>query len=88
MSPKRRNPNRKGIASPSITKGSTYRLLPVLTPRPVNDTLLFLVRSVEGRLRATSDVSVYLQIADVLFGCVGFDRKEARLLRCYVRAGE
>ena len=41
MSPKRRNPNRKGIASPSITQGQHVQASPILAPRLVNGTLPF-----------------------------------------------
>ncbi len=35
------------------------------------------INSVKGCLRATSDMSVYLQLVDVLLGCVQFDWKDA-----------
>ena len=38
---------------------------------------LCVVPAVKGCLRATSDMSVYLQLADVLLGCVQFDYKDA-----------
>ena len=41
------------------------------------EDLLCSVPSVKGCLRATSDMSVYLQIVDVLLGCVQFDWKDA-----------
>ena len=80
MSPKRRNPNRNGAASPSnYPRAARTGSHPYWHPRLVNGTLLFLVSSVKGRLRATSGVlSVYLQIADVLIGYVGFDRKDEK----------
>lgn len=42
----------------------------------IEDTLCA-VPAVKGCLRATSDMSVYLQIVDVLLGCVQFDWKDA-----------
>lgn len=42
----------------------------------IEDTLCS-VPAVKGCLRATSDMSVYLQIVDVLLGCVQFDWKDA-----------
>ena len=41
------------------------------------EDMLCSVPSVKGCLRATSDMSVYLQIVDVLLGCVQFDWKDA-----------
>ncbi len=46
-----------------------------------NDSSVYLedvlcsVRSVKGCLRATSDMSIYLQLVDLLLGCVQFDFK-------------
>ena len=40
------------------------------------EDILCSVESVKGCLRATSDMSVYLQIVDVLLGCVQFDWKD------------
>ena len=42
------------------------------------EDVLCSVDSVKGCLRATSDMSVYLQIVDVLLGCVQFDWKDQR----------
>ena len=42
------------------------------SPDYIEDVLCS-VDSVKGCLRATSDMSVYLQIVDVLLGCVQFD---------------
>lgn len=42
----------------------------------IEDTLCT-VPAVKGCLRATSDMAVYLQIVDVLLGCVQFDWKDA-----------
>ena len=42
------------------------------------EDVLCSVDSVRGCLRATSDMSVYLQIVDVLLGCVQFDWKDQR----------
>ena len=41
------------------------------------EDMLCTVPAVKGCLRATSDMSVYLQIVDVLLGCVQFDYKDA-----------
>lgn len=41
------------------------------------EDMLCAVPAVKGCLRATSDMSVYLQIVDVLLGCVQFDWKDA-----------
>ena len=41
------------------------------------EDVLCTVPAVKGCLRATSDMSVYLQIVDVLLGCVQFDWKDA-----------
>ena len=41
------------------------------------EDMLCSVPSVKGCLRGTSDMSVYLQIVDVLLGCVQFDWKDA-----------
>ena len=41
------------------------------------EDVLCTVPTVKGCLRATSDMSVYLQIVDVLLGCVQFDWKDA-----------
>ena len=49
---------------------------PSKSPVHLEDTLCT-VRAVRGCLRATSDMSVYLQIVDVLLGCVQFDWKDA-----------
>ena len=50
---------------------------PYKSPVYLEDTLCS-VRLVKGCLRATSDMSIYLQIVDVLLGCVGFDWKDAK----------
>ena len=42
------------------------------------EDILCSVQAVKGCLRATSDMSVYLQLVDVLLGCVQFDWKDAR----------
>ena len=42
------------------------------------EDVLCSVESVKGCLRATSDMSVYLQLVDVLLGCVQFDWKDQR----------
>ena len=41
------------------------------------EDMLCAVPAVKGCLRATSDMSIYLQIVDVLLGCVQFDWKDA-----------
>lgn len=41
------------------------------------EEMLCTIPSVTGCFRATSDMSVYLQLVDVLLGCVQFDRKDA-----------
>ena len=41
------------------------------------EDVLYNVSKVKGCLRATSDMSVYLQLVDVLLGCVQFDWKDA-----------
>lgn len=41
------------------------------------EDMLCSVPAVKGCLRATSDMAVYLQIVDVLLGCVQFDWKDA-----------
>ena len=41
------------------------------------EELLCSAPSVKGCIRATSDMSVYLQLVDVLLGCVQFDWKDA-----------
>ena len=41
------------------------------------EDVLCSVPTVKGCLRATSDMAVYLQIVDVLLGCVQFDWKDA-----------
>lgn len=46
------------------------------SPVYLEDTLCS-VPAVKGCLRATSDMSVYLQLVDVLLGCVQFDLKDA-----------
>ena len=40
------------------------------------EDVLCSVPSVKGCLRATSDMSIYLQLVDVLLGCVQFDAKD------------
>jgi hypothetical protein len=40
------------------------------------EDVLCSVPSVKGCLRATSDMSIYLQLVDVLLGCVQFDMKD------------
>ena len=40
------------------------------------EDILCSAKSVKGCLRATSDMSIYLQIVDVLLGCVQFDWKD------------
>ena len=40
------------------------------------EDILCSVESVKGCLRATSDMSIYLQLVDVLLGCVQFDWKD------------
>ena len=47
------------------------------SPEHMED-ILCSVESVKGCLRATSDMSIYLQIVDVLLGCVQFDWKDQR----------
>ncbi len=42
------------------------------------EDILCSVDSVKGCLRATSDMSVYLQLVDVLLGCVQFDWRDQR----------
>ena len=42
------------------------------------EDVLCSVDAVKGCLRATSDMSVYLQLVDVLLGCVQFDWKDQR----------
>ena len=49
---------------------------PDKSPVYLEDTLCS-VRTVKGCLRATSDMSIYLQLVDVLLGCVQFDCKDA-----------
>ena len=41
------------------------------------EDVLCSVPTVKGCLRATSDVSVYLQLVDILLGCVQYDLKES-----------
>ena len=41
------------------------------------EDVLCSVTAVKGCLRATSDMSIYLQLVDVLLGCVQFDWKDA-----------
>ena len=48
---------------------------PNKSPEYLEDVLCS-VGSVQGCLRATSDMSIYLQIVDVLLGCVQFDLKD------------
>ena len=48
---------------------------PDKSPEHLED-ILCSVNSVKGCLRATSDMSIYLQIVDVLLGCVQFDWKD------------
>lgn len=50
---------------------------PEKSPDYIEDVLCS-VGSVKGCLRATSDMSVYLQLVDVLLGCVQFDWKDQR----------
>ena len=50
---------------------------PNKSPEYLEDVLCS-VESVQGCLRATSDMSIYLQIVDVLLGCVQFDLKDQR----------
>ena len=50
---------------------------PDSSPDYIEDALCS-VEMVKGCLRATSDMSVYLQLVDVLVGCVQFDWKEQR----------
>ena len=47
------------------------------SPEHLED-ILCSAESVKGCLRATSDMSIYLQIVDVLLGCVQFDWKDQR----------
>lgn len=47
------------------------------SPEYLEDVLCS-VEWVKGCLRATSDMSIYLQIVDVLLGCVQFDLKDQR----------
>ena len=49
---------------------------PDKSPVYIEDVLCSVSR-VKGCLRATSDMSVYLQLVDVLLGCVQFDWKDA-----------
>ena len=49
---------------------------PDKSPVYIEDTLCS-ARCVKGCLRATSDMSIYLQLVDVLLGCVQFDWKDA-----------
>ena len=48
---------------------------PDKSPEHLED-ILCSVDSVKGCLRATSDMSIYLQLVDVLLGCVQFDWKD------------
>lgn len=48
---------------------------PHSSPEHLED-ILCSVESVKGCLRATSDMSIYLQIVDTLLGCVQFDWKD------------
>ena len=48
---------------------------PYSSPEHIED-ILCSVKSVKGCLRATSDMSIYLQIVDALLGCVQFDWKD------------
>ena len=48
---------------------------PDKSPEYMEDTLCSM-EAVKGCLRATSDMSIYLQIVDVLLGCVQFDWKD------------
>ena len=48
---------------------------PSNSPDYIED-ILCSVESVKGCLRATSDMSIYLQLVDVLVGCVQFDWKD------------
>ena len=50
---------------------------PDKSPEYLED-ILCSVESVKGCLRATSDMSIYLQLVDVLLGCVQFDWKDQR----------
>lgn len=50
---------------------------PNKSPVHLEDALCSLAL-VKGCLRATSDMSVYLQLVDVLLGCIQFDWKDAR----------
>ena len=50
---------------------------PENSPDYIEDVLCS-VDSVKGCLRATSDMSVYLQLVDVLLGCVQFDWRDRR----------
>ena len=50
---------------------------PDKSPLYLEDTLCSTTR-VKGCLRATSDMSVFLQLVDVLLGCVQFDWRDAR----------
>ena len=50
---------------------------PDSSPEHLED-ILCSVDSVKGCLRATSDMSIYLQLVDVLLGCVQFDWKDQR----------
>ena len=50
---------------------------PSNSPDYIEDVLCS-VKSVKGCLRATSDMSIYLQLVDVLVGCVQFDWKDQR----------
>ena len=47
------------------------------SPEYLEDVLCS-VEWVKGCLRATSDMSIYLQIVDALLGCVQFDLKDQR----------
>ncbi len=47
------------------------------SPEHMEDVLCSVER-VKGCLRATSDMSIYLQLADLLLGCVQFDLKDAK----------
>ena len=49
---------------------------PDKSPVYVED-ILCSVPAVKGCLRATSDMSIYLQLVDILLGCVQFDLKDA-----------
>lgn len=50
---------------------------PDSSPEHMED-ILCSAESVKGCLRATSDMSIYLQLVDVLLGCVQFDWKDQR----------